>query len=68
MVECAKHYDAHTRTIVPPDGRVLAYLSEAAISEAFHIPEPRNMIYRSTEGAKAFYDDDLERCLGIINK
>lgn len=68
IVECAKHYDSHTRTIVAPDGRTLAYLLEAAISEAFHLPEPKDMLYRSMKGAKAFYDDDIETCLGIINK
>lgn len=67
IVECAKHYDSHTRTIVAKDGRVLTFL-EATISEAFHLPEPRDMIYKSVEGAKSFYEDDPETCLGIVNK
>lgn len=68
MIECAKHYDSHTRTIVAKDGRVLAYFSETTINEAFHLPEPRDMIYISIEGAKAVYEDDPKACLEIINK
>lgn len=68
IVECAKHYDASKRMIVAPDGRELSYLSERTISEAFHIPEFTAMIYKSKEKERAFYDDDPDKCLGIINK
>lgn len=68
IFECAKHYDSHSRTIVAEDGTVLAYLLEKAISEAFHLLEQRDMIYRSLEGAKSIYEDDPDACLSIINR
>lgn len=67
IVESAKHYDANTRTIVAPDGRVLAYLSETTIGEAFPISDHKAMVYKS-KGAQVIYDDDPDGCLGIINK
>lgn len=51
-----------------PDGRELTYLSKEAISKAFHIPEFNNIIYKSKEAAQVVYDNDLDKCLGIINK
>lgn len=68
MIECAGHYDSHSRTIVAEDGTILAYLSEEAISEAFHLPEPRDMIYKSLEGARSIYEDDPDTYLNFINK
>lgn len=47
---------------------VLAYLFETAIDEAFHIEDHKGMIYTSKQGAQVVYDDDLDRCLGLINK
>lgn len=68
IVECVRHYDVSTRTVVAPDGRVLAYVSETAISEAFDTQDHKGMVYKSKEAAQAIYEDDLDRCLGIINK
>ncbi|XP_057818585.1 uncharacterized protein LOC131031479 isoform X3 [Cryptomeria japonica] len=31
MIECARHYDSQSRTIVTKDGNILAYLSEEAL-------------------------------------
>lgn len=50
------------------DGNVLAYLAERATSKAFHLPEHRDMIYRSLDGAKSIYEDDPNTCLSIINR
>lgn len=68
MIECAKQYDSHSRIIVAKDGIVLSYLSKGAISEAFHLPEQRDRIYKSLEGAKSTYEDDPDTCLNFINK
>lgn len=68
IVECSKHYNANTRQIVAQDGKVSAFLSKAAISEAFNIPDHKDMVYKNKEGAQANFDDGLDKCLGIINK
>lgn len=68
MIECARHYDPQSRAIVSNEGNTLAYLSEEAISEAFHLPEHRDMIYKSIEGARSMCEDDPDACLSIINK
>lgn len=68
MIECAKHYDSHSRTIVAKDGIALAYLSEGAIGEAFHLTKQRDMIYKSLEGTKSIYKNDPDACLTFINR
>lgn len=68
IVECVRHYVADTRTIVAPNGRVLAYLSKIAINEAFHILDHKSIVYKRKEGAQSIYDDDTDRCPDIINK
>lgn len=45
IMECAQHYDSESRRIVAKDGKVIAYLSKTAISETFHLPKPKEMIY-----------------------
>lgn len=68
MIECARHYDPQSRSIVSKEGNTLAYLSDEAISEALHLPEHIDMIYKSLEGARSMYEDDPDTCLSIINK
>ncbi|XP_057820202.2 uncharacterized protein LOC131033077 [Cryptomeria japonica] len=68
MIECARHYDSNSRAIVAKAGTILAHLSEGAISEVFHLPEQRDMIYKSLEGAKSIYKDDPDTCINFINK
>lgn len=58
IVECARHYDTNTKQIKTSDGKVLAFLSETAIHEAFNIPEPKDIIYKSKEAALVMYEDD----------
>lgn len=50
------------------DGTVLAYLSETTLNKTFHLPEPKDMVYISIEGAKSTYDDDPDACAKIIDK
>lgn len=68
IVECARHYDPNRRVIVTLDGREIAYLSEEAIGEAFHIPQFKNMIYKNSEGAKIVYDADPDKRKPRISK
>lgn len=68
IVDCAIHYNAQSREIIAPDGRVLANLSELAIQETFGIPNYNKTSYKVKEDTKRIYDSQSELCTTNINK
>ena len=67
MMECTNCYEKDHRSIMSPDGQVLANLTPAAIGEPFGILVHRNMIYKSRERVERMYASAFERCTETIN-
>lgn len=68
IVECAIYYNAQDKQIVAPDGRVLAYLEELAIQEAFGIPNYHTTTFKTKEETGGLYEEQIEPCGTTINK
>lgn len=65
MVECARHYDPQTRTILAPSGVVLAFLSEEAIRKTFGIPHYDGMLNRTKQESSTLFEKAPGRCMGL---
>lgn len=66
MVECARHYYPQTRTIVAPNGVVLAFLSEEAIRETFCIPHYDRMLNRTRQESTTLFEKVPRRLMGFV--
>lgn len=62
-----RYYDPKERHVVAPDGRVLAYLSDEAIVEAFSIPRYNSIVYKTKEETLEMHNNILDSCAEIIN-
>lgn len=62
----ARHYDPKERQVMALDGRVLAYLTNEAIVEAFNIPRYNSTIYKMEEVLR-IYNNGLDSCAEIFN-
>lgn len=66
-MECANYYNSDHRTIVSPEGKLLANFTPDAIGEALGIPVMDKMLYKSKEGADKMYATSFDKCAKRIN-
>lgn len=67
IMECANYYNSDHRTIVSPEGKLLANFIADAIGEAFGIQATEKMLYKSKERSDNMYATSFDKCAKRIN-